>query len=702
MDVTPSNTELRGVIAALKHLIAGERMDPLTTTSDLPELIQLTDAVNELAKWPAEEQIAHLLEQCCEACESEFKEMQNLARLGCWGWDLATGKAVWSEGTYAIFGLSPETFTPSIHSIMELSPWPGDRERDQQIVQHVLEKHEQGSYEQRFLRPDGSIGYYISTFHGVWDEQDKLIRMKGTIQDITERKRAEEKLRESEVMYRTLADNVEVGILLFDETMQARSANKFALGLFPEIDFSNSPFCRQIFGCSAQNTVCAECVVDRTFKDGGGHEMEKEIQHGDGVRVLRVMSSGVKDEAGAVMSVILVLEDVTERVQMAAEKEQLEKKLHQSQKMEAVGLLAGGIAHDFNNMLGVIIGYAEMLEENLPDEIRAGYLAEIKKAAIRSSDTTRQLLAFSRQQDIAPKVMRLDKHVQGLEKTLARLIGENIEMRVGIPAEVWPIKFDPSQMDQILINLSINARDAMPNGGVLTIEASNEIMDEKACRASLDLRPGSYVCLKVRDNGSGMDDETMTHIFDPFYTTKGLGEGTGLGLATVYGIVTQNGGGVSVYSELGEGTVFRIYLPRELGATVAAAPAVTQEASKENQSVLLVEDDAMLCELAELMLETSGYHVLVAHSPLDALRICESDAKIDLLFTDVIMPEMNGAELCSRVKALRPGIKTLFMSGYTASVISQYGVLNEKIRLLHKPFTKRELLLKVAEAISAD
>lgn len=380
----------------------------------------------------------------------------------------------------------------------------------------------------------------------------------------------------------------------------------------------------------------------------------------------------------------------------------LEAQLHQAQKMEAVGRLAGGVAHDFNNMLAVIAGHADMaLEQTVPDSALHADLLEIRKAAERSADLTHQLLAFARKQTIAPKVLDLNDTIAGMLKMLRRLIGEHIDLLWKPAAILWSVNMDPAQLDQILANLVVNARDAITGVGKVTIETGQAVFDETYCETHADFIPGSYVLLAVSDDGCGMDKEVLEQLFDPFFTTKPRGKGTGLGLATVYGIVKQNHGFINVYSEPGTGTTFKIYLPRhgsdradaDATPTLAAAPTGTE-------TVLLVEDEAALLKLGTRMLERLGYTTLAADSPNQALQLAEShEGAIHLLLTDVIMPEMSGRDLWRRLSALRPDLKCLFMSGYTANVIAHHGVLDEGVHFLQKPFSKDELATKLREAI---
>jgi PAS domain S-box-containing protein len=392
----------------------------------------------------------------------------------------------------------------------------------------------------------------------------------------------------------------------------------------------------------------------------------------------------------------LFTEDVTER-------RALEQQLRQAQKMEAVGRLAGGIAHDFNNLLMVISGYSEFLLERLgPDPIVRGPAMEIAGAAERATSLTRQLLAFSRKQMLTPKVLDLNAVVTEHARMLTRLIGEDIDFVMIPGGDLGAVKADPGQIEQVIMNLAVNARDAMPQGGKLTIETGNVTLDEDYARFHAPVKPGEYVMIAVSDTGAGMDAETQSHIFEPFFTTKGA-KGTGLGLSTVYGIIKQSEGYVWVYSEPGKGTSFKIYLPRvtEMGEAAAPALAVAAAASGPGgETILLVEDEAKLRGLTRDYLETQGYTVLEAGDGNAAMRISTAhQGSIHLLLTDVIMPGMNGRELAQRISEQRPNVKVLYMSGYTENAIGHNGTLDAGITLLQKPFTLPTLKAKVREVL---
>jgi two-component system, cell cycle sensor histidine kinase and response regulator CckA len=383
-------------------------------------------------------------------------------------------------------------------------------------------------------------------------------------------------------------------------------------------------------------------------------------------------------------------------------RETLEHQLLQAQKMESIGRLAGGVAHDYNNMLSVIIGYTELaMEKTQPEEPLHGDLQEVLAAAMRSTEITKQLLAFARQQTVAPEVLDLNAIVEGMLNMLRRLIGEDLDFSWQPEKKVWPVKIDPSQINQILANLCVNARDAIKDVGKVTIETRNASFDEDYCADHAGFIPGDYVMLAVSDNGSGMAPETLDKAFEPFFTTKGIGQGTGLGLATVYGIVKQNNGFINIYSEPEQGTTIKTYLPRHSGVPVRMdreGPAHIP--LSQGETVLLVEDDGSILKLAQTILEKLGYTVLPAASPSEAKNLAAEHAgDIDLLITDVVMPEMNGRELSEHLHALYPELETLYMSGYTANVIAHRGVLDEGVAFIPKPLSIKELAAKVRKVL---
>jgi PAS domain S-box-containing protein len=434
-----------------------------------------------------------------------------------------------------------------------------------------------------------------------------------------------------------------------------------------------------------------------SLRDNGSvqnFEAKMNRKSGDEITVLL---SGTMLEISGEPFILIAFMEITEQ-------KRLQSQLHQSQKMEAVGQLAGGVAHDFNNMLGVILGYAELaLMKMEPSQPFYANLCEIRSAAERSADLTRQLLAFARKQTIAPKVIDLNKSVSGVLKMLQRLIGEDIHITWLSGENLWLVKVDPSQIDQMLANLCVNARDAITDVGRMTIETGNRTFDADYCAYHLGYLPGEYVRLSVSDNGSGMDKKTVTHIFEPFYTTKTKGKGTGLGLATVYGIVKQNNGFINVYSEPGQGTTFTIYLPRHIGENGEVQnEGANEPAPLGNETILLVEDEPTILSMTAMMLKGQGYTVLTAGSATEAIRLFrEQTGTIHLLMTDVVMPDMNGRDLGKELLSLYPQIKCLFMSGYTANVIAHHGVLDEGVHFIQKPFSVSELAAKVRKALDS-
>jgi signal transduction histidine kinase/CheY-like chemotaxis protein len=393
-----------------------------------------------------------------------------------------------------------------------------------------------------------------------------------------------------------------------------------------------------------------------------------------------------------------IFSDITARKHAEAEQDKLQGQLQQAQKMESVGRLAGGVAHDFNNMLGVIIGHADLAVAQLPpDQPVQASLTEIREAAVRSANLTRQLLAFARKQIIEPKVLDLNETVEGMLKMLHRLIGEDVQLNWQPGLKLWPVNMDPSQVDQILANLCVNARDAIAGVGKVFIETGNSTFDEVFCAIHTDFVPGDYVRLFVSDSGCGMDMQTQSHLFEPFFTTKDPGKGTGLGLATVYGIVKQNKGLISVYSEPGHGTTFKIYLPRHMGdAAPVQGQAPAQPDAHGTETILLVEDEPTVLALATAMLKQLGYTVLTAGAPDNAIKLARDHVgPVHLLITDVIMPGMDGQSLAKELLVLYPHIRRLFMSGYTADVIAHHGVLDRGVHFIQKPFDIKALAAKI-------
>jgi two-component system, cell cycle sensor histidine kinase and response regulator CckA len=634
-------------------------------------------------------------EEALKASEAKLYEAQKLAGLGYWSWDIRSGKVTWSEEVYKIFGQNPSDFSTTIESILALSPWPEDQDRGNELIKKAMENHEKGEYDQKFLFPDGKVGYYHSTFQGIYNDQGELVAITGTVMDITERKQAEEALRQSEERYRSLVEHTMDGYFIFElpsgrliflnqrmcDIFQYAMPEALARTIWDLIDPEHHDLIRKRIrdGSSETKPRFNSYSLDAICRDG------RKIRAEVSISIVRYQGNPVVQG---------VLRDVTKR-------EKLQRQLEQAQKMESVGRLAGGVAHDFNNMLSVILGRAEMLllETNAEDPQYCS-LQEIHSAAIRSSELTRQLLAYARQQTIAPKVLDLNENIGLTLRMLKRIIGEDVQLSWNPAGGLWPVRIDPTQIDQILINLCLNARDSISRTGKITIETSNAEIDEAYCIGHMEFRPGTWVQLTVSDDGCGIDKERQAFIFEPFFTTKGVGKGTGLGLATVYGIVKQNHGFIYVYSEPGLGTTFKIYLPRAREPVAEDATPVAPTYPEGIETVLIVEDEASILDLAKTVLERFGYTVLTAPTPREALEIAECfEDPIQLLITDVVMPEMNGKALKARMDKIKPRIKVLFMSGYTSNIIVHRGVLEANVNFLQKPFSIESLSKKVREVL---
>jgi PAS domain S-box-containing protein len=522
-----------------------------------------------------------------------------------------------------------------------------------------------------------------------------LASVGGQIALAIERKRAEEKVRDSEARLRVLVEQLPAVLWTVDSGLRFTSAlgagltrlalkpNQLVgmslLEYFETADQSFLPI------AAHRRAIAGESTTFHIEWKGGSYACHVEP---------------LRDAGGQLQGAICMALDITDR-------RQLEEQLRQSQKMEAVGRLAGGIAHDFNNLLMVIQGYADLLAERLPagDSLRRN-AEQIQTASQRATSLTRQLLAFGRKQMLAPKVLGIQSIVADMEKILFRLIGEDIRLETSCAPNVGLIKADRTQIEQVILNLAVNARDAMPQGGRLTIEASNVDLDASASHLPVVIAPGNYVMLAVTDNGFGMDAETQAHIFEPFFTTKEKGKGTGLGLATVYGIVKQSGGYVWVYSEPGRGTSFKIYLPRvedEQPASPRERHNEVRPLQRGTETILLVEDETGVRELAREYLRSSGYTVLEAEDGHTALELAAMHAgTIHLLMTDVVMPGISGRELADRAKYIRPDMKILYMSGYTDQAVVHHGILESDAVLLQKPFTLSTLSAKLREILSGE
>ncbi|NWH05963.1 PAS domain S-box protein [Desulfobacter latus] len=572
---------------------------------------------------------------------------------------------------------------------------PDDRPGNKKLFQEMFSLESTGfNFEKKYIRKDDTEIHVSINATAVLDEKGETIFGTAFAEDITERKLAEIKLTQSKQMMDSIVNSIAEPVFVKDENHC--------------LIMVNDAFCRMIQ--SRHETLLGKTDYDLfpkkeadIFRERDNLVLESDrpdineetLTINGQTRILSTSKSSFKNPITGEKNIVGTVRDITEA-------KSIEEQLRQAQKMESVGRLAGGVAHDFNNMLGIIIGYSELALENVsPDDPLHEDITEIMDAGKRSADITRQLLAFARKQTTAPKILNLNDSIEDMLKMLRRLIGEDIDLAWLPDSNLRPVKIDPSQIDQILANLCVNARDAIAGIGRITIETENVTFDEEYCSYHANFVPGEFVLLAVSDTGCGIAADMLDQIFEPFFTTKELHKGTGLGLSTVYGIVKQNNGFINVYSEPDKGTTFKIYLPRHVELAAGDRKETTREMPvSRGETVLLVEDDPSILKLGAKMLESLGYTVLSANTPNEAVAIAELHVnEIHLLVTDVVMPEMNGRELSEKLQKQHSSLKTLFMSGYTANVIAYRGVLEDGIHFIPKPLSKKELAKKVRDVL---
>ena len=608
----------------------------------------------------------------------------------------------WNEAWYRTFGYPREQADG--HSGTDIGLWiiPDDRRRAVELAQ---EQDGVSGFETQLSCYNGSVRTCSLYARFIGTRGNRLLMF--IYIDITEKKKAEEELLVSESYNKVLFHDSRIPLAVIDpQTGTFIDANQAAVRLY------GLAHRRELLGREPKDmspptqeggrasTWLARELMQRVVNEGA-LVFEWRHHRPDGTlwdAEIHMMLFSHRDRQLLQLS----LEDISGRKEAELEREKLQAQLMQSQKMESVGRLAGGVAHDFNNMLSVIVGHAELvLRKTDPHLPLYDNLQSILDASQRSADLTRQLLTFARKQTVTPKVLNLNQTVEGMLKMVRRLIGEDIKL-IWLPGEkTGNINMDPTQIDQLLVNLCVNARDAVGENGRITIETDAVVLDSDFCDEQAECRPGNYMLLSVSDNGTGIAPDLLPHLFEPFFTTKGLGKGTGLGLATVYGIVKQNDGLIQVESEIGSGTCFYVYLPTFRGREARALEFHALPAPDPGtETILLVEDETMILDIGTIMLESLGYDVLAASTPGEALGLArEHVGEIHLLMTDVIMPEMNGRDLARQLLSLYPNLKRLFMSGYTADVIAHHGVLDEGVHFLQKPFTLESLTFKVREAL---
>jgi len=633
--------------------------------------------------------------------ERRLKEAQELAHIGHWELDLKTDSLEWSDEIYRILGVKPRAFGPSYKTLMTMEViHPDDRADVAKAHRDSLSKKTACDIEYRLLLKDGTVKYVNEKFQTLYDDEGIPICAMGTVQDITERRRAEEALKKSEERYRVLIENAGEVVLVAQEG-RIRFVNRKVLDLLGYLP---------------------EALMEKTFADyihpeDRGIVAQRHVKRSKGEDLPGVYAFRVVDRAGQTRWVEInairiewegepatlnFLAEITDRKKAEAERERLQVQLLQAQKLEAVGRLAGGVAHDFNNLLTVILGYGEMALHDLhPDHPHHSLLTEVCDAGNRARNLTRQLLAFSRKQVLEMQVVDINGVVRGFEKLMRRVIGEDVLLKMVLHADPLRVKADVSQLEQVLMNLAVNARDAMPDGGALSIETAIVDLDEAYCSRKSGVVPGPYAMITVADTGVGMESGTLNRIFDPFFTTKDSDKGTGLGLATSYGIVKQHSGDIWVYSEPGEGTTFKVYIPLTFEEDQTERLVVEKPLPIQGTgTVLLVEDDPPVLRLTGKLLRASGYEVLEAPAPQIAMDQARShEAPIHLVLTDIILPGMKGPDMYEKIREIHPRARVLYMSGHAENLIAHHGILEKAIIFLPKPFTAEALRQKVAAAL---
>ena len=608
-----------------------------------------------------------------------------VAKVGVWEWDLASNALTWDATMFEIYGFP--FVVPMPYEKWSAAVYPEDLPAVEATLREAIDEKGRGSADFRIILADGTVRNVSTVGRVVLDEHANVSRVIGTTQDITERKKTENKLRQLATIVESSDDAIVSRTL--DGTIQSWNGAAERMYEYSAAEAIGKPI-SILYPHGQRDEILANLEKIKRGDIVRNFETIRATKDGKQIHIALTVSP-IKDVSGRIVGASAIGRDITESKQM-------EDMFRQAQKMEAVGRLAGGVAHDFNNMLSVIIGYSELLLEraDTDGQVRK-QCEEIKRAGDRAASLTRQLLAFSRQQVLEPRVLNLNTSVAEIEKMLRRLIGEDIDLRTSLDPTLGLVKADPGQIEQVIMNLALNARDAMPGGGKLIIETSNTELDDEYALHHPPCIVGRYVILAVTDSGVGMSQETKARIFEPFFTTKELGKGTGLGLSTVYGVAKQSGGYIWVYSEPGQGSVFKLYLPRVDGSEVQIRPAKSApELLAGTETVLLVEDEQSVRALTRNLLEQGGYTVLEADNGAHAVEIAKQHhGPIHLLLTDVVMPGMNGPAVAEMILPIHPEAKALYVSGYSSSFGTQTGLVPAGANLFQKPFSRAALLRKV-------
>jgi PAS domain S-box-containing protein len=633
--------------------------------------------------------------------EERLQQATRLARIGYWIWDAVADRCIYCSEEHArIHGVSVDEYMARASTLDGDFSFvhPGDK-KECGAAFRALRNGTGFDMEYRVATPDGETRYVREIARPIFDETGTVIQEHGTIQDITESKQAEEALRQSEERFRSVVDNSPTAIVLKSLDGRYQVLNKRFHEWYGAAngDLSGKTS-RDLFPAAQAEKLIAQ--EREALHKMAAVQREHELTFPEGSQHTVVVTKfPFFDNEGHVIGLCTIDADVTEQ-------RRAEEQLRQAHKMEAVGQLTGGVAHDFNNLLAVISGNLELLAEAFKGDDAVGkHTSPALSAVRRGAALTQRLLAFSRRQALMPKPVDLDKLVSGMRELLARTLGETIEIKTFGARDLWTCEVDPSQLENALLNLTINARDAMPGGGRLTIETANAWLDDDYAAAQTDVAPGQYVMLAVTDNGSGMPAEILQRIFEPFFTTKEVGKGSGLGLSMVYGFVKQSSGHVRIYSEPGQGTTVKIYLPRSKAdvPTGVKEPTTDRAAVGHGETVLVVEDNPDVRTLAVVLLQGLGYDVLEAASAGSALELLETNSRANLLFTDIMLPGgMNGRDLAHDVRQRYPGIKVLYMSGYSENAAVHQDLLDCDAPLLAKPFRKADLARKLREVLDGE
>ncbi len=618
------------------------------------------------------------------------------ANMGVWHYDILNNRRDFDEQAFRILGIDPATFKGTREEFYGVVH-PEDREKIRNSLAHAIEQDAPYTSEYRVIWPDGSIHYITGRGKVVKDDDGLPVRMHGIHWDITENKKAEQSRAESEERFKRLVQNSNDIIDLLDENGIATAISgpsERILGYKPA----------ELIGKNAFDLIhpddtehVKKAFIKTVNNPGSINTVEYRHLHKNGKWIsLEAVGSNLLHDP-IVKAVVVNIRDVSER-------NRLQEQLQQAMKMEAIGRLAGGVAHDFNNILTVITGNVDLARMALnPADPLVRYLNHAMKASNSAASLTRQLLAFSRKQIIEPKILNLNDIVLNVRQMLLRLIGENIELNISLSPDLGSVRIDPGQFEQVLVNLAVNARDAMPQGGKLIIETANVTLDEIYCAGHSQAQPGTFVMLAVSDTGHGMSEEVKEHLFEPFFTTKTIGHGTGLGLATIFGVVKQSLGTIEVHSEVGRGTIFKIRLPLiEKRAEKLVKEKLSVDILKGSETILFVEDDSSVRQVGVTILNDLGYKTIEARNGDEALMLAERYTdNIDLLMTDIIMPGINGRELSEKLTRIHPEMKILFTSGYTENIIVHHGVIDPNLNFIGKPYSLQPLASKIREVLGA-